>query len=257
MSNITAMSEGYDLQHTKQTQKIENLLSDMNKNYFSLGCIFFNLKFEIYSLSYFREKQRNCKDIFEYAKQEFNLEKSFVSRLRSVFERFGFRDAYGEGFCQQEFKAYSFWQLVEMVNFTDEVIAMCSPTMTIAALRGLNKLSNNKPEEKEPTEPAADDKQIISFKNDTERNAFLDDYTKLELWKEIPELQLKFYRCRLSDGSLLVVTETFEEWNYSENHFNKCSYYSLMNTERKYTTKGVPRTWLLEYFKKNKISVEL
>lgn len=47
----------------------------------------------------------------------------------------------------------------------------------------------------------------MQLKNKKEREHFLENYTKWELWKEIPELELKFYRYILPNGMVIIATE--------------------------------------------------
>ena len=45
------------------------------------------------------------------------------------------------------------------------------------------------------------------FKNTKEREAFLKDYKKWGVWKEIPELNMTYYRYTFKNGACVVVTE--------------------------------------------------
>ena len=47
----------------------------------------------------------------------------------------------------------------------------------------------------------------MQLKNKVERERFLEDYRSWELWKEIPELELKFYRKVLPNGTRIIATE--------------------------------------------------
>lgn len=47
----------------------------------------------------------------------------------------------------------------------------------------------------------------MQLKNKTERERFLENYRDWELWKEIPELELKFYRKVLPNGTVIIATE--------------------------------------------------
>ena len=55
------------------------------------------------------------------------------------------------------------------------------------------------------------------LKNKTQREKFLGNYKKWGLWKEIPELELKFYRYAIiSTGSVIIATESVTDqysWN--------------------------------------------
>lgn len=48
----------------------------------------------------------------------------------------------------------------------------------------------------------------MQLKNKAEREKFLENYKAWELWKEIPELELKFYRYAfVSTGAVIIATE--------------------------------------------------
>jgi hypothetical protein len=60
--------------------------------------------------------------------------------------------------------------------------------------------------------------KMLNFRNRAEREAFVENYRdwtdmrgkKLGVWKEIPELGLKFYHYGFSTGAVIVVTEFSE-----------------------------------------------
>ena len=47
----------------------------------------------------------------------------------------------------------------------------------------------------------------MQLKNKVEREQFLENYKSWELWKEVPELELKFYRYELPNGTVIIATE--------------------------------------------------
>lgn len=47
----------------------------------------------------------------------------------------------------------------------------------------------------------------MQLKNKTQREEFLNNYKAWELWKEIPELELKLFRKGLSNGTVIIATE--------------------------------------------------
>lgn len=50
-----------------------------------------------------------------------------------------------------------------------------------------------------------DNKMIL--KNKQERENFINNYKAWGVWKEVPELNLKFYRYELPTGAVIIVTE--------------------------------------------------
>lgn len=59
------------------------------------------------------------------------------------------------------------------------------------------------------------------LKNKKQREEFLNNYRNWELWKEIPELDLKFYRYRLPNGTVIIATEyaCMKFADYRNGHF--------------------------------------
>ena len=47
----------------------------------------------------------------------------------------------------------------------------------------------------------------MQLKNKAQREQFLENYKEWELWKEIPELELKFYRFVFPNGTTIIATE--------------------------------------------------
>lgn len=47
----------------------------------------------------------------------------------------------------------------------------------------------------------------MQLKNKAEREKFLENYKAWELFKEVPELELKFYRYEFPNGTVLIATE--------------------------------------------------
>ena len=114
----------------------------------------------------------------------------------------------------------------------------------------------------------------MQLKNKTERECFLENYKSWELWKEIPELELKFYRKFLPNGTVIIATEhacmVFANW-----YKNGCKYkksvsvkYHLLLSEndnykvqyeehayRVYNPSGDSKSAIIEYLTKTKPEV--
>lgn len=114
----------------------------------------------------------------------------------------------------------------------------------------------------------------MQLKNKGERERFLEEYRSWELWKEIPELELKFYRKVLPNGTVIIATEhacmVFANWGP-----NGCKYkksrsvkYHLLLAEsdgykpqylehefRLYNPTGDSKTAIVEYLTKTKPEV--
>lgn len=47
----------------------------------------------------------------------------------------------------------------------------------------------------------------MQLRNKTQREEFLNNYKAWELWKEVPEIELKFYRFVFQNGTVIIATE--------------------------------------------------
>lgn len=61
----------------------------------------------------------------------------------------------------------------------------------------------------------------MQLKNKAEREKFLENYKTWGLWKEVPELELKFYRYEFPNGTVLIATEyaCMKFGDYRHGHF--------------------------------------
>lgn len=149
------------------------------------------------------KKARFCKNIYELAEQCFNLPKSTTISIIAVAKKFG----YLMTSLKSEYEEYSFSQLTEMVPLSDEQLKLVNPQMTVQEIRAMKKAQKKI----DPTSGQNENTQLmtsfLTFKNDTERRYFIENYTAWGLWLEFPELNLKFYKAELNNGDFLVVTE--------------------------------------------------
>lgn len=81
----------------------------------------------------------------------------------------------------------------------------------------------------------------MQLKNKTQREEFLNNYRAWELWKEIPELELKLYRKVLPNGTVIIATEhacmKFACWTKTEAKYKKSisvKYHLLLSDKDNY-----------------------
>ena len=110
----------------------------------------------------------------------------------------------------------------------------------------------------------------MQLKNKNERERFLEEYQSWELWKEIPELKLKFYRKVLPNGTQIIATEhacmVFDSWHKASKYKKSTSvkYHLLLSDTdnykvqygehayRVYNPSGDSKTAIVEYLTKVK-----
>lgn len=149
------------------------------------------------------KKARYCKNIYELAEHCFNLPKTTTVNIIAITKKFG----HMMSTLKTEYEEYSFTQLSEMVSLSDEQLKLVNPEMTVQEIRAMkkaNKKTGPLTDQRENTQPVT---SFLTFKNDTERRYFIDNYDAWGLWLEFPELNLKFYKAELNNGDFLVVTE--------------------------------------------------
>ena len=116
----------------------------------------------------------------------------------------------------------------------------------------------------------------MQLKNKKQREEFLENYKSWELWKEIPELELRFYRKVLSNGTVIVATEyaSMKIANYdghkaiykksndviyhlilSDNDNYKVSYSYVLYEHKLYSPTGDSKTSIINYLTTTKPEV--
>lgn len=114
----------------------------------------------------------------------------------------------------------------------------------------------------------------MQLKNKVQREEFLDNYNSWELWKEIPELELKFYRHVFPNGTAIVATEyacmKFSSFGPKGHKYKKktdVKFHLLLsykdnfkveyseNSYKLYNPTGDSKTGIIDYLTKNKPEV--
>lgn len=193
------------------TEEIKSCIKNIRQNFFTLGVKLSDIKNSEEIKTVFNWKLgRECKNIFEYAEQEFKLSKTTTFNLIGIVERFGNL----KSSLKKEYEPYMYFQLCEMLPLTSEQLELVSPDMTGREIRALKKVGLKQtaevvqaPEQNSETEEKAVDSLGYYLKNDEQRLDFVRNYTRWRLWLQVPELNLKFYRCDLNNGDYLLVTE--------------------------------------------------
>ena len=65
----------------------------------------------------------------------------------------------------------------------------------------------------------------MKLKNQTERKEFLNNYKAWELFKEIPEIEVKLYRYVFPNGTVIIATEyasfAYDRFESGRNYYKK------------------------------------
>ncbi len=212
------------------TEEIKSCIKNIRQNFFKLGVKLSEIKNSEEIKTVFNWKLgRECKNIYEYAEQEFKLSKSTTINLIGIVERFGNLNKS----LKKEYEPYLYSQLCEMLPLTSEQLDLVSPDMSKCEIRALKKVGLK--QNLEVDQPAgqnseAEEKAVdplgYYLKNDNQRLDFVRNYSRWRLWLQVPELNLKFYRCDLNNGDYLLVTEI--EQNVSKD----CTHFDWYNEHR-------------------------
>lgn len=206
------------------TKEIRSCIQNIRQNFFLLGAKLSDIKSSDEIKTIFNWKLgRECKNIYEYAEQEFRICKSTVINLIGIVERFGKT----KSCLAKKWENYTYSQLTEMLPLADKQLELVSTDMSMREIRALRKVNMKKVDQAPgqiSDQPSNDPENPLGFvlKNDSQRLDFLKAYKNWKLFATVPELQLKFYRCDLSNGDFLLATES--TYFLSEKSQN-CEYY--------------------------------
>lgn len=240
----------------ESTEKIKELLKQNNNNYIALGLLIHEAN------TYFRKiPDKQYKDLYAFCKEELGMCKTTVKYLVGINRRFANGDK-----LKPKFSAYVYSQLREMLPLSDSQLDLCNPSMTVADIKALKKV-NNIDEDSVLNKHITNSDNIsyveTYFKNDKERDDFLNGYASWELFKEIPELTLKFFRVKFTDDTYLIATvseyngEQFFGVNYGRKEvINKDVRFTIMNPKdvySRYYIQGMSRTSIKAHISSNKL----
>lgn len=213
------------------TNKIKTCIKNIRQNFFQLGAYLSDIKDSDQIKEVFNYKLgRECKNIYEYAEQEFRLSKSTVCNLIGIVSRFGnMRSS-----LKNEYEKYIYSQLCEMLPLTDNQLGLVTPDMTVREIKSLRKVKEKKivqtSGQKDEVLINKENELGYTLKNDAMRLDFLKGYKNWGLWLEVKELNLKFYKCNLNNGDFLIATEY--------NYFDKTSFKNSPLTDYRIIKKG-------------------
>jgi len=200
--------------------KLKDLLKQNNDNYIYLGLLLKEAK-----QYYMNIPDTNYKDIYAFAKDELELCKTTVKYLISVNDRF----ANGMK-LKPKYDKYKYSQLREMVSLSDSQLDLVNPLMTVEEIKALKKIKNI--DENKVLDPfIKSDNAVydtVYFKNNKEREDFLKSYKTWELFAQVPELTLKFYRVKLTNEKYIIALE-FEFYVAYLKKFETSVMYDIFN----------------------------
>lgn len=118
--------------------KIKKDIGNIKESYIRLGAYFVEIKTTGTYVCF------GYKNLYDYIKSNFGLEKSAVSRCINVFETFAVSvDSRGRVQLDDKYKDFSYSQLSEMLSLTGEEREKITPDMPVSAIRKMKKKRKN------------------------------------------------------------------------------------------------------------------
>ena len=178
----------------EKTIAIKNCIKSIQNNFIRIGWLLRDIR-----------NSKDFKNIYEYAKQEFNICKSTTISLISIVNEFSkYRDVIDE-----DFEEYEYTQLREMLSLSKEQLKLCNPGMSTREIKALKKVKNfdharGQNLEKDKKMPL---QRFYKLKTDEERLNFKSNYSKWRVISKTPELNLVIYECKINNGDSLICFE--------------------------------------------------
>lgn len=113
-----------------------NTFEDVAKNFINIGGHLNNIKENEYYILL------DYSDIYSYSFDRFKLSKTATKNFINLFRKFGEEIFENEYDLKDEFKEYSYSQLVELVSLPEEKLIEYSPSLTIKEIRSLKKIDS-------------------------------------------------------------------------------------------------------------------
>lgn len=147
-------------------------------------------------------KLADCKNIYDYAKQEFNISRGTCSNFLNVVEHFNARDEAGHLIdkLSPKFEGYNSAQLIVMLSLSDEQLEKVTSNMSSREIKKLKKESDSADSAKSSSARTSSDseKETIDIENkEVNRNVLisfkdLKDYqSKIDKMDDLIMLALK------------------------------------------------------------------
>ncbi len=226
--------------------KIKDLLKQNNDNYIYLGLLLREAK-----NFYMNIPNTNYKDLYAFAKAELDLCKTTVKYLTGVNQRFANGMA-----LKPKYEKYKYSQLREMLPLSDIQLELVNPGMTVEEIKALKKVKNVDEDIVLGNLAKSNDivYETVLFKNNTERSEFLRNYDKWELFAQVPELTLRFFRIKLTNEKYVIACESeYTSFNGKIEKSVKYDIFNINNPKDRYRDFDFGLIALIDYIRTNKL----
>lgn len=190
-----------------KTIEIKKCIKSIQNNFIRIGWLLRDIRnAKDYKQVEFHELGRTCKNIYEYAKQEFDFSKTSTASLILIVDNFSkYRDM-----IDDDYKDYDYSQLTEMTSLSKEQLKLCNPKMAVREIRALKKVKKIVPtsEQNQETQKNSSIQRFYKLKNRQARLNFIENYQNWRCVYRVPELNFAIYECKISNGDSLIYFET-------------------------------------------------
>ena len=212
-----------------EDQELSQYLKKLTKLFNGQQSNFAELCYTIYKIDCWFDDNPDCVCKSKYDATYYNKKSFFkllgfsnkqVCRFCNCYQKFMTLDDVGSK-IKEPFVSFAPSKLVELLPIsTDKLIefinnGQLSAEMTIKQIREFFKTIEEKESvsESEETIKEAEEDYFLVLKNDTARRDFLQNFKTWGLWFEEPRLKLKYFRCRIGERVLVVVSGVTENIN--------------------------------------------
>ncbi len=232
-------------------KEIKEILSGIESGFIMLGHKL------IYASEYYqnvinKKTMLPCKNVYEFAEQEFKLKKSSVKNYISVAKKFSV-----DGLIMDKYKGYTYTQLSIMLTLTEYQLKLCNENMSIEEIKSLKKVKNSTGQligqsdniTSEIVE-STKESRLLKLNNDIDRREFLENY---RTWAKIGSIEiigLNVYKAEIDNGDYMLALSAGNNVEYSliTNSDRMAGYYG----SKKFNLLFSSVNQLVEYFRKYK-----
>lgn len=166
VKEVSVVTDTYSKDFLKMADKYRKAIST---EYGKVEKSFLNIAFSLHWI-YDNDgyKPFGYDNIYDFAKQEYDIARGTTCNFINIVDRFGERDELGgfTGKIAGEYKDYSSSKLLEMLKLTDEEIAKLSPELSVRELKKVIKALTSKDlEDNENAETLEDSETVDSSEN--------------------------------------------------------------------------------------------
>lgn len=150
-------------------------------------------------------------DFFDFAKEQFGGKKSTIYNYIAIYDRFT-----ADGKAKDEYKDYTYTQLVSMLSLTEEELPEIKPSWSVSRIKEYAKTCKSKQDSIVSNRLENDDVKEWTLTSDDMRKAFLDDFCnwRKEFESCVIGVTLRLFSVTLSAVYTLIAMQFGDDVSY-------------------------------------------